>query len=154
MTFSVNDSPFQGEDGKKLTSSMIRDRLFHEIETNVAMKVLESSGKDAFEVRGRGELHFGILLENMRREGFEVSVSPPRVIFRRSDKAILEPMEEVVIDVPAEMSGSVIQKLSKRRGEMKMFQEHGDRVRLVFEVPSRGLLGYVSEFKHETSGQG
>ena len=156
MTFSVNDGPLQGEDGTKLTSSMIRDRLMKEVEMNVAMRVIESGARDAFEVRGRGELHIGILIENMRREGFELSVSPPRVIFRRGEngKDILEPMEEVTVDVPLSMSGSVIQKLTKRKGEMRNYVENGDRVRLTFEIPSRGLLGYSAEFKNETSGQG
>jgi GTP-binding protein len=154
MVFSVNDSPLQGEHGSKLTSGMIRDRLMKEIETNVAMQVIESDQKDSFEVRGRGELHLGVLIENMRREGFELSVSPPRVIMKKTDNQLLEPMEEVSIDVPLEYGGAVIQKLNKRKGEMKNYVEQGDRLKLSFEIPSRGLLGYVSEFKNETSGQG
>ncbi|KAI3661925.1 hypothetical protein MP638_005966 [Amoeboaphelidium occidentale] len=154
MFFSVNDSPLQGEHGSKLTSGMIRDRLMKEIETNVAMQVIESDQKDSFEVRGRGELHLGVLIENMRREGFELSVSPPRVIMKKTDNQLLEPMEEVTIDVPLEYGGAVIQKLNKRKGEMKNYVEQGDRLKLSFEIPSRGLLGYVSEFKNETSGQG
>lgn len=155
MTFSVNDSPLQGKEGSKLTSSMIADRLFQEVETNVAMQVFPSPSNDAFEVRGRGELHLGILIENMRREGFELSISPPRVILKRDkDKSLLEPMEEAVLDVPLQYAGSVITKLNKRKGEMKEYNEVGDRVKLVFEIPSRGLLGYGSEFKNETSGQG
>jgi GTP-binding protein len=154
MMFMVNDSPLQGEDGKKLTSGMIRDRLMKEIETNVAMQVLESKEKDAFEVRGRGELHLGILIENMRREGFELSVSPPKVILKKEGNKLLEPMEQVSIDVPVEYGGSVIQKLNKRKAEMKNYNEQGDRLKLVFEMPSRGLLGYPSEFRNETSGQG
>jgi GTP-binding protein len=156
MHFSVNDSPMQGEEGTRLTSSMIRERLMKETETNVALRVLESSRKDTFEVRGRGELHLGVLIENMRREGFEMSVSPPRVVLRRGESKsdVLEPMEEVVVDVPLDMSGGVIAKLNKRKGEMKGYVEQGDRVRLTFEIPSRGLLGYSSEFKNDTSGQG
>lgn len=105
--FTVNDSPLQSEEGTKLTSGMIRDRLRKEVETNVAMKIVESKAKDSFEVRGRGELHLGILIENMRREGFELSVSPPRVIFKKDEdgKGLLEPMEEVTVDVPVEMVG-------------------------------------------------
>jgi GTP-binding protein len=136
---------------------MIRDRLLKEVDTNVAMKVVQSQANDSFEVRGRGELHLGILIENMRREGFELMVSPPQVIFKRDPNqknGLLEPMEQVVVDVPSEYSGSVIQKLTKRKGEMKGYVEMGDRIRLTFEIPSRGLFGYVAEFKHETSGQG
>ncbi|KAI3644307.1 hypothetical protein MP228_010471 [Amoeboaphelidium protococcarum] len=155
MTFSVNDSPLQGEDGSKLTSSMIRERLLKEAETNVAMKIIEAASKDSFEVRGRGELHLGILIETMRREGYELSVSPPKVILKKNkSKQLMEPMEEAVLEVPTSMSGSVIQKLQKRKGEMKGYVELGDRVKLTFEIPSRGLLGYAAEFKNETSGQG
>lgn len=157
MTFSVNDSPLQGLEGSKLTSNMIKERLFREVETNVAMKVTESKDRDAFDVRGRGELHLGILIENLRREGFELSVSPPRVIFKRDTndkKVLLEPIEDVEIDMPLEYVGGVIQKLNKRRGEMKDYKEVGDRVKLAFEIPSRGLLGFGSEFKNDTSGQG
>lgn len=172
MSFSVNDSPLQGQvnpslnaflysilyfqEGNRLTSNMIGERLFREVETNVAMRVLESSGKDSFEVRGRGELHLGVLIENMRREGFELSVSPPRVLLKKDKltNELLEPMEEAIMDVPTSFSGSIIQKLTKRKGELKNFLEQDDRVKLTFEVPSRGLLGFASEFKNDTSGQG
>lgn len=154
VNFGVNDSPFQSEDGNKLTSNMIRDRLYKECETNVAMKVIESASKDSFEVRGRGELHLGILIENMRREGFELSISSPKVIMKKNGAELLEPMEEVTIDIPQEVSGTVIQKMNRRKGELKQMSETGDRVKLIFDIPSRGLLGYVSEFKNDTSGQG
>jgi GTP-binding protein len=157
MTFSVNDSPLQGKEGSKLTSTMIGDRLLAECETNVAMKVIPTEARDAFEVRGRGELHIGILIENMRREGFEFSVSPPRVILKRdkeNKKQLLEPIEEAQIEVPNEHAGMIIQKLNKRKGEMKEYTEVGDRTKLTFEIPSRGLLGFGPEFKNDTSGQG
>ena len=120
------------------------------------MRMFETASNDTFEVRGRGELHLGVLIESMRREGFELGVSPPRVVFKRDrqSKDLLEPVEEVVIDVPTEMSGTIIQKLSRRRGDLKSFTETGDQTRLIFEIPSRGLLGYQSEFKYDTSGKG
>ncbi|KAF9939868.1 hypothetical protein BGZ65_009111 [Modicella reniformis] len=154
MKFSVNDSPYAGEEGKNLTSNMIRDRLTREAETNVALQVVESDNKEAFEVRGRGELQLGVLIETMRREGFELSVSPPRVVYKDEKGERLEPIEEVTIDVANQYTGTVIEKLSKRKAEMKSFDENGDKTRIIFECPTRGLLGYSAEFKNDTSGDG
>jgi GTP-binding protein len=154
MKFSVNDSPYGGEEGKSLTSNMIRDRLMKEAETNVALQVIESENKEAFEVRGRGELQLGVLIETMRREGFELSVSPPRVVYKDVNGERHEPIEEVTIDVASQYTGTIIEKLSKRKAEMKSFDEHSDKTRIVFECPTRGLLGYSAEFKNDTSGDG
>jgi GTP-binding protein len=156
ITIGVNDSPLAGTEGSKVTSRMIRDRLFAEAETNVAIKVKESDAKDAFEVGGRGELQLGVLIENMRREGFEVSVSRPRVLFKKEKSGdILEPVEEVVVDVDDNFSGVVVEKLSSRKGEMiEMKPSSGGKTRLVFYVPSRGLIGYQSEFLTDTKGTG
>ncbi len=156
ITISVNDSPLAGLEGSKVTSRMIRDRLFAEAETNVAIKVKESDAKDAFEVGGRGELQLGVLIENMRREGFELTVSRPRVLFKKDENnQILEPVEEVVVDVDDAFSGTVVEKLSSRKGEMiEMKPSTGGKTRLVFYVPSRGLIGYQSEFLTDTKGSG
>ncbi len=156
ITIGVNDSPLAGTEGTKVTSRLIRDRLFAEAETNVAIKVKESDGKDAFEVGGRGELQLGVLIENMRREGFEVSVSRPRVLFKKdTDGNILEPVEEVVVDVDDNFSGVVVDKLSQRKGEMvEMKPSSGGKTRIVFYTPSRGLIGYQSEFLTDTKGTG
>ena len=155
MTFRVNDSPLAGTEGDKVTSRVIRDRLFREAEGNIALRIGESDEKDAYEVAGRGELQLGILIETMRREGFELSVSRPKVVLSRDEKTgeMLEPIEEVVIDVDEEHSGIVVQKLSERRGEMmEMRPSGGGRLRLVFHVPTRGLLGYQSELLTDTRG--
>ncbi len=156
ITISVNDSPLAGQEGTKVTSRMIRERLFAESETNVAIKVKESEGKDAFEVGGRGELQLGVLIENMRREGFELSVSRPRVLFKKDTNGdILEPVEEVVVDVDDAFSGVVVEKLSSRKGEMRdMRPSSGGKTRMIFYVPSRGLIGYQSEFLTDTKGSG
>ncbi|MSP33792.1 MAG: translational GTPase TypA [Rickettsiales bacterium] len=156
ITIGVNDSPLAGQEGTKVTSRMIRDRLFAEAESNVAIKVKESEGKDAYEVGGRGELQLGVLIENMRREGFELSVSRPRVLFKKGpNDSILEPVEEVVVDVDDAYSGVVVEKLSSRKGEMiEMKPSGGAKTRLVFYVPSRGLIGYQSEFLTDTKGTG
>lgn len=156
ITISVNDSPLAGLEGTKVTSRMIRDRLFAEAETNVAIKVKESDSKDAYEVGGRGELQLGVLIENMRREGFELSVSRPRVLFKKdADGNILEPVEEVVVDVDDAFSGVAVEKLSSRKGEMiEMRPSTGGKTRIVFYVPSRGLIGYQSEFLTDTKGSG
>lgn len=156
ITIGVNDSPLAGTEGSKVTSRMIRDRLFAESETNVAIKVKESDAKDAFEVGGRGELQLGVLIENMRREGFELSVSRPRVLFKKDQSGnILEPIEEVVVDVDDNFSGVVVEKLSSRKGEMiEMKPSSGGKTRVVFYVPSRGLIGYQSEFLTDTKGTG
>lgn len=156
ITIGVNDSPLAGQEGSKVTSRMIRDRLFAEAETNVAIKVKESEGKDAYEVGGRGELQLGVLIENMRREGFELSVSRPRVLFKKGEgDEVLEPVEEVVVDVDDAFSGVVVEKLSSRKGEMlEMKPSGGGKTRLLFHVPSRGLIGYQSEFLTDTKGTG
>jgi GTP-binding protein len=155
MTFRVNDSPLAGTEGDKVTGRMIRDRLFREAEGNVALKVSESREKDSVEVAGRGELQLGILIETMRREGFELSVSRPKVLFEREPESgdIFEPIEEVVIDVDEEYSGIVVQKMSERRGEMmEMRPSGGGRVRLVFHAPTRGLIGYQGELLTDSRG--
>ncbi len=155
MTFSVNTSPLAGTEGKKLTSRMIRERLFKESESNIALKIRETDAKDSFEVSGRGELQLGILIETMRREGFELSVSRPHVLFREENGKKLEPIEEVVIDVDEEYSGVVVEKLGKRKAEMiELKPSGGGRVRLVFHAPSRGLIGYISELRSDTRGTG
>ncbi len=157
ITISVNDSPFAGTEGKKVTSRMIRERLFAEAETNVAITVKETEAGDAFEVGGRGELQLGVLIETMRREGFELSVSRPRVLFRRDEATgeMTEPMEEVVVDVDEEYSGVVVEKISTRKGVMTdMRPSGGGKQRITFLAPSRGLIGYQSEFLTDTRGTG
>ena len=156
MTFSVNDSPLAGTEGDKVTSRVIRARLLREAEGNVALKITETAEKDAFEVAGRGELQLGILIETMRREGFELSISRPRVVFKRDDEGqLLEPIEEVTIDVDEEHSGVVVQKLSERKGELlEMRPSGGGKQRLVMLVPTRGLIGYQGEFLTDTRGTG
>ena len=154
MTFSVNDSPLAGTEGDKVTSRVIRDRLMREAEGNVALRVEQAPNSDAYVVSGRGELQLAILIETMRREGFEVSVSRPKVLYRRADDGeILEPIEEVVIDVDEEHSGVVVQKMSERKGEMiEMRPSGGGRLRLVFLAPTRGLIGYLGELMTDTRG--
>jgi GTP-binding protein len=154
MTFRVNDSPLAGTEGSKVTGRMIRDRLLREAEGNVALRVRESDDKDAMEVAGRGELQLGILIETMRREGFELSVSRPKVLLRKNDAGETEePIEEVVIDVDEEHSGVVVQKMSERKGEMtELKPSGGGRVRLVFHAPTRGLIGYQGELLTDTRG--
>jgi GTP-binding protein len=154
MTFRINDSPLAGTEGDKVQSRVIRERLLREAEGNVALRVTESAEKDAMEVAGRGELQLGILIETMRREGFELSVSRPKVLFKRdADGRLLEPIEEVMIDVDAEHSGVVVQKLSERKGELiDMRPSGGGRVRLVFHAPTRGLIGYQGELLTDTRG--
>ncbi len=155
VTIGVNDSPLAGQEGSKVTSRMIRDRLFKEAEGNVAIRVSEADSKDAFEVAGRGELQLGVLIETMRREGFELSVSRPRVLFKEEDGQKLEPYEEVVVDVDDEHSGVVVEKISLRKGEMSdMRPSGGGKTRIVFHVPSRGLIGYQGEFLTDTRGTG
>lgn len=154
MTFRVNDSPLAGTEGSKVTSRMIRDRLLREAEGNVALRVSESDEKDSMEVAGRGELQLGILIETMRREGFELSVSRPKVVFRRSESGdVEEPIEEVVIDVDEEHSGVVVQKMSERKADLlEMKPSGGHRLRLVFHAPTRGLIGYQGELLTDTRG--
>ena len=156
VTFGINDSPLAGRDGKKVQSRVIRDRLMREAEQNVAIRVADTPGGEAFEVSGRGELQMGVLIENMRREGFELSISRPQVILREENGARLEPVEEVTIDVDDEHSGVVIEKLSgPRRGELAEMRPAGaGKTRIVAHVPSRGLIGYHGEFLTDTRGTG
>ncbi|MFA5120550.1 translational GTPase TypA [Zavarzinia sp.] len=155
MTFSINDSPLAGTEGSKVQSRVIRERLMREAEGNVALKISDAPGGDAFEVAGRGELQLGILIEQMRREGFELSISRPRVLFKEENGQRLEPIEEVVIDVDDEFTGVVVEKVSLRKGELKeMRPSGGGKTRLVFHCPSRGLIGYHGEFLTDTRGTG
>ncbi len=155
VTFGINDSPLAGRDGKKVQSRVIRDRLLKECESNVAIKMVDTPGGEAFDVSGRGELQMGVLIENMRREGFELSISRPRVIYNDLDGIKNEPIEEVTIDVDEEFSGAVIEKLSSRKGEMVDLKSSGSgKTRIIALVPSRGLIGYHSEFMTDTRGTG
>ncbi len=154
MTFSVNDSPFAGREGKFVTSRQIRDRLQKELLKDVALKVEDSATNDSFRVMGRGEMHLSILIETMRREGYELQVSPPRVLTHVEDGKTMEPMEHVVIDVPTEYQGSVMMKLGARKGILEQMQPMGTRMRVEFRIPSRGLFGYRSEFLTDTHGEG
>ena len=157
MTFSVNDSPLAGREGDKVTSRMIRERLLREAEGNVALRISESGSKDAFEVAGRGELQLAILIEQMRREGYEMSISRPRVVYQNDPLTgqRLEPIEEVVIDVDEEFSGVVVSKLAKRKADLvEMRPSGGNKLRLIFHAPSRGLIGYYGEFLTDTRGTG
>jgi GTP-binding protein len=156
MRFAVNDSPMAGREGSKVTSRMIRDRLFREAESNVAIKVTEAADKDSFEVAGRGELQLGVLIETMRREGFELGISRPRVLFREDENGQrTEPYETVVIDVDEEYSGTVVEKMNLRKAEMvDMRPSGGGKIRITFSAPSRGLIGYHGEFLSDTRGTG
>ncbi|MCK0127814.1 translational GTPase TypA [Erythrobacter sp. F6033] len=155
MRFSVNDSPLAGREGSKVTSRMIRDRLLREAETNVAIRVTEADDKDAFEVAGRGELQLGVLIETMRREGFELGISRPKVLFREEDGQRMEPYETVVIDVDDEHSGTVVEKMQKRKADLNEMRPSGQgKTRITFSAPSRGLIGYHGEFLSDTRGTG
>ena len=155
MRFAVNDSPLAGREGDKVTSRMIRDRLLREAETNVAIRVTESADKDSFEVAGRGELQLGVLIETMRREGFDLGISRPRVLFREENGERTEPYEQVVIDVDDEHSGTVVEKMQRRKAELTEMRPSGaGKTRITFSAPSRGLIGYHGEFLSDTRGTG
>ena len=153
--FTVNDSPFAGQDGKFVTTRQLRERLFRELNTDVSLRVEETEDTDKFKVSGRGELHLSILIETMRREGYEFQISKPEVLYKEIDQQLNEPMEIVTIDVPEEYTGVVIQKLGSRRGEVnEMSPSKGGYTRLIIKIPARGLIGYRSEFMTDTKGNG
>ena len=155
ITITVNDSPFAGQEGKKVTSTVIRERLLAEVETNVAITFAESDNKDAFEIGGRGELQLGVLIETMRREGFEMNVSRPKVLLRNENGQKLEPVEEVTIDVDEEFSSTVVDSMNRRKAKMMDMRSAGaGKSRIVFHAPSRGLIGYQSRFLTQTRGTG
>ena len=155
MNFIVNDSPLAGQEGKYITSRHLRDRLYRELNTDVSLRVEDTESTECFKVSGRGELHLSVLIENMRREGYELSVSTPRVLFKEDENGQkLEPVERLVIDVPEECVGSVMEKMGTRKAEMLEMHPQGSRMKLEFLIPSRGLFGYKSEFLTDTKGEG
>ena len=153
LSFLVNNSPFSGKEGRFVTSQQIKARLEKELEVNVGLKI-DFSQIDSFKVYGRGELHIAILLENMRREGFEVQVSQPQVILKEVDGVLCEPFEEATIDIPEAYAGVVIEKMAKRKGQMISMNPEKNHLRVIFEIPTRGLLGYRSDFTVDTRGEG
>ena len=154
MTFSVNDSPFAGKEGKFVTSRHLRARLYKEAVRDVSIRVTDTDTSEAFRVCGRGEMHLSILIENMRREGYEFQVSMPRVLFKEEDGVVTEPIDTLIADVPTDSVGIVMEKMGVRKGELKNMNALGERMRLEFSVPSRGLFGYKSEFLTDTKGEG
>jgi GTP-binding protein len=154
MTFSVNDSPLAGKEGKFVTSRQLRERLYRELLKDVSLRVNDGDSTDEFRVAGRGEMHLSILIENMRREGFELTCSNPRVLYKEIDGVKCEPMERVTIDVPMEYVGAVVEKLSQRKGDLIEMNPVGNRTRIEYVIPSRCLFGYRSEFLTATHGEG
>ncbi len=154
MTFSVNDSPFAGKEGKFVTSRQLRERLYKELLKDVSLHVEDTDSTDSFKVSGRGEMHLSVLIESMRREGYELQVSTPRVLYREIDGKKCEPIERLVVDVPEEYMGSVMEKMGARKGELQHMAPQGSRMRIEFLVPSRGLFGYKNEFLTDTKGEG
>ena len=154
MTFSVNDSPFAGQEGKFVTSRQLRDRLYRELLKDVSLRVRDAETTDSFLVSGRGEMHLSILIETMRREGYEFAVSTPRVLFKEIDGKTHEPMERLLVDVPEESVGSVMEKMGQRKGELVHMAPTGTRMRIEYNIPARGLFGYRSEFLTDTKGEG
>ena len=154
MTFSVNDSPFAGKEGKFVTTRHLRDRLFKEMLKDVSLRVEETDSADSYRVCGRGEMHLSILIETMRRAGYEFQVSAPKVMYKEVDGVLLEPMERLVVDVPEDKTGSVFSSMGVRKGELLQMENIGSRIRLEFKVPARGLFGYKSQFLTETRGEG
>jgi GTP-binding protein len=154
MNFVVNNSPFAGQDGKYVTTRNLQERLMRELRSNVSLQVELTDSPDSFKVSGRGELHLGVLIENMRREGYELQVSRPEVIYKRIADVLSEPIEHVIIDVPDEFTGTVIENLGKRKGEMRNMISNNGNTRLEFFVPARGLIGFRNEFMTQTKGTG